>query len=232
MIYIKPEITKIISVPNLKSFSNFVQENNATMTPSSFYKHYNAIQKSWLNVVDKDLYCSKCQNLATDLLESGQKDFAGIVISSLCKISSDAPKMLEVLAKKGYELAKDNGDYVHMMARLNDLRRVYMGKPEKLYDYIQVLYKQEKSLRVITRDYDKTAESYKSILRELAPMQEYEQMLAYVRTEIGKLTCRKHPNDAMRKLLLARYTFEKYGNERSVDYIDMLLFKIEQSLSN
>ena len=231
MIYTKPEITKIISVPSLRKFSKFVQENNATITPSLFYKHYTAIQKRWLNVVEKDLFCSQGQDLATELITAGHNDFAGIVLSSLCKISSDIPECLEGIAKKGYELAKANGDSVHMMARLNDLRRIYMNKPERLYDYIQVLYKQEKSLKVITRDYDKSVDSYKSILRELAPRQEYEQMLAYVRTEIGKLTCRKHPNDAMRKLLLARSTFEKYDNMKSVEYIDMLLSKIEQVLN-
>lgn len=231
MIYVKPQIIKISQAPNLKGFLNFVLENKENISPASFYVQYTNIQNKWLKSVDRDFFCNHAQDLVTDLAHSGQRDFAGIVLSSLCKISSGIPERLEVFAKKAYELAKDNGDYVHMMARLNDLRRIYMGNPEKLYDYIQVLYKQEKCLKVLTRDYDKSASAYKSVIRELAPRQDYEKMLAYVRTEIGKLTCKKHPNDAMHKLMLARYTFEKYGNTKSVDYIDMLINKIEQLLN-
>ena len=56
-------------------------------------------------------------------------------------------------------------------------------------------------------------------------------MLAYVQTEIGKLTRKKHPNDAKRKLLSAREYFVENNNEQSVRYIDLLLGKIEKQLS-
>lgn len=60
----------------------------------------------------------------------------------------------------------------------------------------------------------------------LASRTDYENMLAYVQTEIGKLTRKKHPQDAYNKLINAREIFEKRGNYQSVGYIDMLISKI------
>lgn len=177
-----------------------------------------------------DFFCTQADELAEKLIESSNNDFAGIIMSKLCKITEFLPDKLERFAKKGYAIAKSNGDYVHMMARLNNLRKVYQGRYDRLYDYIQVLYKQEKCLKEMTNHYDSAVGTYKSIVRNAASCREYENMLAYVQTEIGKLTRKKYPHDAQSKLLNARQIFEKRGNHQSVGYIDMLLDKISANL--
>jgi hypothetical protein len=118
-----------------------------------------------------------------------------------------------------------------MMARLNNLRKIYYGNHNKLGDYVNVLYKQEKCLKELTNHYDTATENYHSIIRKPASKRDYSIMLAHVQTEIGKLTKKRYPQDAKAKLLSARKTFEKEKNYQSVNYIDMLLNEIEEMLS-
>lgn len=217
-------------IPMFNKFSRFIAESGESLSPKQFSKEFIAFQRQALSSQSRDVFCSQADKLAENMLQDNNNDFAGIIYSSLCKITEFIPNELEKFALRGYEVAKSNGDYVHMMARLNDLRKVYTRRPEKLYDYIQVLYKQEKCLKQLTNHYDKSVGTYQSVIRKPASQEEYRQMLAYVQTEIGKLTKKKHPNDAMKKLLNAREIFLQSGNKQSVDYIDMLIREIQMSL--
>lgn len=226
--YIKP-ISESLLKTEFSRFSEFVLKNQNKLTPRVFSEEFINLQRGSGDFMDT--FCREAEVLAGRLVESENKDFAGIVMSGLCKAAEFIPSKLEKYAQQGYELAKSNGDYVHMMARLNDLRKVYMNRPDKLYNYIQVLYKQENCLKELTNHYEKATGAYKSVIRKPASREDYKQMLAYVQTEIGKLTRKKHPNAAMKKLLSAKATFEQSGNQRSIDYIDMLLSEIQEMLS-
>ena len=218
-----------LGVTEFRRFSDFVLANNKKLTPHVFSSEYSKVKRGFLAGNTRDQFCSEAEQFATRLAEQKSNDFAGIVYSDLCKLSEFTPKALEKYAFQGYEAARANGDYIHMMARLNDLRKIYMHRPEKLYDYIQVLYKQEKCLKQLARHYDSAVDTFQSVSRKPAKKEDYEQMLAYVQTEIGKLTKKKHPNDAHRKLLSARDIFEHYQNVPSIKYIDMLLKEIEKA---
>lgn len=219
-------LTQFSSTSALQRFSAFVLENPKQISPRMFADEFNKVQKVYLKERQRDLFCAEADVLAQKLMSSENHDFASIVISALCKITEFMPNQLEGFAKKGYEIAKLKGDYVHMMARLNNLRKVYQGDYNKLYDYVQVLYKQEKCLKELTNHYETAVGTYQTLVRKAASKNDYETMLAYVQTEIGKLTRKKHPQDALVKLLNAREIFEKRGNHQSVNYIDMLISKI------
>lgn len=205
-----------------KNFSEFILANKKSVSPRVFSQQYSP----FVRIMKRDEFCTESEKLATALTKENENGFAGIIYSTLCKVTEFFPNELEKFALKGYEIAQSNGDYVHMMARLNNLRKVYDGRPEKLYDYVQTLYKQEKCLKQLTRHYDECVRDFQSVIREPATLEQYEGMLAYVQTEIGKLTKKKHPNDALNKLLSARHIFEKQNNIRSVNYIDMLIGEI------
>lgn len=221
-------IAQTAQVPTFERFARFILENQHTITPKDFSLDLGKVRK-WYGP-DRDTFCTNANGLADKLVESKNNDFAGIIMSELCKLVEFFPDKLEGFAKKGYEIAKNNGDYVHMMARLNNLRKVYQGRYERQFDYVQVLYKQEKCLKELTNHYETAVSSYQSIFRKPASKKDYETMLAYVQTEIGKLTRRKHPRDAYSKLLNAREIFKQRGNHQSVEYINMLLYKIENKL--
>ena len=75
-------------------------------------------------------------------------------------------------------------------------------------------------------NYEECVTNFQSVIRKPASQEQYEKMLAYVQTEIAKLTKKKHPNDALNKLMSARHIFEKQNNEQSLKYIDMLINEI------
>ncbi|MCM1003529.1 MAG: hypothetical protein NC408_04225 [Candidatus Gastranaerophilales bacterium] len=215
--------------PVMENFSKFIQNNRGQVSPQVFAEEFGKVQRQYLAAKQKDTFCSEAEILAGRMVESQNNDFAGIILSSLCKITQYIPELLEGFAQKGFRVAEANGDPVHMMARLNDLRKIYYRRPDKLYQYIQVLYKQEKCLKELTRNYDRAVSSYQTVSRQAAPKRDYELMLAHVQTEIGKITKRKHPHDAEAKLLSARETFEKRGYRQNVEYIEMLLNEIKSA---
>lgn len=223
-------LTQFSSTSAMQRFSVFVLDNQKQMSPSMFAEEFGKIQKIYLKDKQRDLFCSEADMLAGQLVNAENNDFAGIIMSVLCKLTEWMPEKLEQFALKGYEIAKANGDPVHMMARLNNLRKIYQGDYNRLYDYVQVLYKQEKCLKELTNHYDTLVDSFRSVTRGIASRNDYENMLAYVQTEIGKLTRKKHPHDAQVKLLNAREIFEKRGNMQSVNYIDILLSKIQNNI--
>lgn len=214
-------------LPKFKNFSEFVLTNKGQISPKIFSQEFGYIQKDFINASQRELFCQEADKLAIKLMKEEKGDFAGIIYSALTKLTEFFPKELEIYAKKGLEVAKSNGDYVHIMARLNNLRKVYMGKPDKVYDYVQTLYAQEKCLRKLSSHYETASSTYQSVTRKAASKDDYEVMLAFVQTEIGKLTWKKHPNDSMRKLINAREIFEKNNDNRSLSYVDMLISKIK-----
>jgi len=211
----------------ITTFSDFTQEvllNRQNITPKEFSLKYSTLQKE----MSADEFCAKSEELIESLNKpSAEKnDFIGIMYSTLCKMNEFIPNQMEKYAIAGFEHAQRQEDYVHMMARLNNLRKLYTNKPDKLFAYIQVLYKQEKCLKQLSKNYDECISNHNTIFRPPATQQQYETMLAYVQTEIGKLTKKKHPNDALKKLASARQIFEKQKNEKSILYIDMLISEI------
>lgn len=224
---ISPTGPKILS--DFSKFSEFVLNNQKQMTPKIFSQQLGYIQRNFIAAKQRELFCEEADKLATKLVAAENGDFAGIIYSALTKLTEYFPRELELYAKKGLAVAEQNGDYVHVMARLNNLRKVYIDKPDSLYDYINTLYAQEKCLKKLSKSYESVTENYKTVTRKAAKKEDYEKMLAYVQTEIGKLTWKKHPNDAMKKLLNARNIFIARGDSsQSVEYINFLISKIEK----
>lgn len=230
MLKLIPQTTKT-GFSSLESFSRFITSNPKSMTPQVFSQELGKVQRMYMKEHKHDMFCKSAEAFADELTNSNS-DFAGIIMSALCKITEFFPEKLEPLAKKGYVIAKNNGDCVHMMARLNDLRKVYYRRYDKLNNYINVLYKQEECLVQLNRNYDGAVSTYRTVARHAADKKDYEQMLAHVRVEIGKLVKRKHPEEAKIRLIEAREIFAQRGNKRNVDYIEMLLDEIDNASFN
>lgn len=216
---------------HLETFTDFIQQNRQNLTPQKFSKKFIKLQNSISNRQEQDLFFLESDKLAQTFVEQKEGDIASIIYSTLCRMTEFIPNQLERFAQKGYEVAKTKGDNIHMMARLNNLRKVYYRRPDKLKQYLNVLYNQEACLANITQNYEQTVSGYQSLIRKPATREQYEQMLAHVQTEIAKLTKRKHPQEALEKLLSAREIFQQRGNNQSVSYIDMLIKETECLLS-
>ncbi len=221
--------------PVFDNFSKFIAENADNITPTQFSKEVTNIQKSSIRELGRDEFCAQANIIAKDLVGKDKLDFASIIYSTLCKITEFFPEQLETFAKEGYKIAEAKGDLVHMMARLNNLRKVYYRRPDKVFQYIQVLKKQESCLLKIIQNYDRVRTSGNYIIKSPAKKEQYEQMLGFVQTELAKLTKRKHPEQALQRLYSAKQIFEQSGNTRHLQYIDMLIsetLKLTQKHSN
>lgn len=228
MIKLLPLYKPISSVNEL---SELVLNKGQKMTFQAFADEFGVVKRSYLSKKQRDSFCAEADIFADKLFENNKNDFAGIIMSSLCKLTEFFPDKLEQFAQKGYKIAKANGDCVHMMARLNDLRKIYYRRPDKVNQYVQVLYKQEMCLKELSKNYDNAIASFKTINRKVALKKDYEQMLGHVQVEIGKLTKRKHPEQARSRLISAREIFDKRGNTKNVNYIDMLISEIDADMS-
>lgn len=213
-------------LPDFKKFSEFVMQNQKQMTPMEFSKQLGEVQRGYRIAKQRELFCQEADKLADKLVESENGDFAGIIYSAITKLTEFFPKELEIYAQKGAKVAEANGDYLHLMSRLNNLRKVYIDRYDQLYNYINTLYAQERCLKKITGSYDTITQQYKTVTRKAAPKETYENMLACVRTELAKLIWKKHPHQAEQKFLEARKIFEQKGQQQSLEYIDFMLTKI------
>lgn len=213
--------------PVIDSFAKFVQANKRQISPSIFADEFGKIKKYYIKNNQQDLFCRESDTFAETLLQDQQNDFAGIIMSYLCKINEFIPERLECYAQKGLEIAKKNDDPIHIMARLNDLRKVYYRRYDKLRNYISVIKSQEKVLEELIVEYDMISQRHHTVSRKIAPKKDYELMLAHVRTEIGKLTKKYQPVEAKEKLIAAQATFKERGYNKNVEYINLLLSEIK-----
>jgi len=222
-----------ITFPGVNNFGDFILQNRKMVSHRVFAEEYGKLERYYIKHHEEDKFNKESNVLLERLLKEQELDFAGIVISILCKLNQSNPRYLEYFAQKGYNLSKIKGDYVHMMARLNDLRKLYIDCKERLFDYIQILYKQEKCLLQLTRNYPETSSNFRTVNRQIASREAYEHMLAFIQTEIAKLTRKKHPHHAIKKLISAQEIFRKNRNTRSLNYINGLIREIEtgQSIS-
>lgn len=225
--YVQP-IASNIPKENFSNFSNFIIENQDKMSVESFVDRFKQVQTSYLKAKQRDVFCAEAEILANKLLEQKNSDFASIIMSNLCKLTEYFPDQLEIFAQKGYIIAEENKDCVHMMARLNDLRKVYWMRYDRFRDYLSVLFKQEKCLKVLDNDYDNAVNSYRTINRQPADKHYYSRMLAFVRVEIAKLIKNKQPQEAIERLFAAKTFFIQSGEFQPLNYINSLIYKIRR----
>lgn len=214
-------------IPDIKDFCKYVVANNKSVDKKFFAEELGKLRFLYERNNQGDYFCQQTDILADRLVAHNRLDFAGIIISTLCKVNEFIPCNLEYFAQKGYDISRMTGDYVHMVARLNDLRKLYNNQPNKLLNYLDVLYEQERCLKHITQYYDTSIKSYHTVHRKPAPKDTYEIMLAHIQTEIAKLTRRRYPQSAMSKLQSAVKIFEKNKSYESINYATLLMKKIE-----
>lgn len=222
---ISPKIT-IPPVETFKNFRNRVSYNikeNKQINLKSFACDLNDIcnifeakhQRKDLNRVSS--------RFAESLVNLGQPSLAGIVYSTLIKLNEGNIKLIEELATKALAIAKRQHDPIHIMARANDLKRVYKIIAPGSEQHLKALYTTKRALVDICINYKETKRKYKSVTAKMKPLEQYEIMLASIRTEIAKVIKTKEPKTAKLELLSARESFQKLELEDKVQEVDKIL---------
>ncbi len=217
-------------IPDFRHFSKFVLSNQRTMPLSYFASEFGNLKQVYLEANCRDYFCKNAGQLAEELVHRNNNDFASIIYSTLAKVTGRFPIELERYAIKGVDVARRNGDYIHEMARLNDLRKIYYRRQDRFQNYLDVLYSQERCLKKITSNYDEAIQRYKTLSRKPASRDSYLTMLAYIQTELSKLIWQKHPKNALSKLQCAQDIYRKNHDSASIEYVTLLMLKIKNVL--
>ncbi len=162
-------------------------------------------------------------NLAEFLVSCGESSLAGITYSFLIKLNKNNAQLIEKFATKALAIAKRQHDPVHIMARANDLNKIYRITEPGSDKHIKILYEIKRALAGICKNYESTQKRYMSVSTKMKPRKQYEIMLANIKTEIGELLRFKDPKLAEEELLSAREIFTKLGYTDKIKQINKLL---------
>ena len=206
-------------------FSAYCLARRGHMTSRVFSYNLEKVKGSFCRWHQQDFFCEQASKLADDFCESGDFGYAGVIYSCIIKLCKDRT-LFEKIVRKAYQIAESQGDYIHMNARLNDLRRIYDSRPGKTRYHIDVLFKQEKCLEHLVHFYGQSVEHFRTISTRAADFDTYNLMLAYVRTTLAKLTWKNDPFEAKVRLLASRCVYKNCGDDKSVQYVNYLLKRI------
>ena len=169
-----------------------------------------------------DIFSDNISKLADGLHHRGMDDFAGIIYSNLVKMPNISPKQREIFAQRALEVAQNQGDSLHTLARIVDLKKVYQKNGRKR-QVIDTLFLEEKQLMSIIKDFEKSKGSYKTYARMASSLETYELRLAMARLDIAKGLMNSNPLAAERKIQYAIPVFEKFGRDKEVQFANTLL---------
>ena len=202
------------------------QHRDTTYVVSQLKQYEKQYKK--LNLLD--VFSENIAGLADALHHRGLDDFAGILYSHLVKLSNISPKQREIFAQRALEVAQKQGDLLHTLARIVDLKKVYQTNGRRR-QVIDTLFLEEKQLMAIIKDFEKTKKSYRTYNRGVSSLETYQLRLAMARVDIAKGLLNSNPEAAERKILLAMPTFEDFGKEKELNFAQNILNQIYQKLS-
>ncbi len=182
-------------------------------------------QKQYCRLGIMDVFCDKASKLADSLAKNNQRDFAGMIYSNLLKFPMLKPQFKEKIAIRALEIAEVQGDFVHALARLVDLKMLYRDLGMKKH-YAEILLKEEKLLKKIIKDYPSSKVRFKSVSRQIQPVETYTLKMAMTKVDIAKGILRRNPNAALTRLQAAREIFVQFNRTKEINFVDKLLSQI------
>ena len=174
--------------------------------------------------LEKD-FAGSIFNFAEKMQELGIKDLPGIIFSYLMKMPFLKPEVKELYALKGLEYAEEQGDIIHVLARLVDLEKLYRQN-KNTHNYTRVLFKQEKALVSICGNFKSAKRNYRTYSKEHNQLKHYEMELAKTRVDIAKVILKTNPLHAKILLKKAKTIFEREGRQKEVDFVNLMLSEI------
>ncbi len=186
-----------------KEVLNIAQRKERIDIPS-FYAKLAAIAENF-GLKNKTTEITRCgQKLAEMLVGVDNGNLAGIIYSLLIKMNANNSKKIETLAVNGLAIAKRAHDPVHVMARSEDLRKIYSITEPQSDRLIKVLYDEKRALSNICKNYDSAKNRFQHISKEMKPIESYQAMLMHIKIQLAKLIKTKEPNNALDEMLSAR----------------------------
>ena len=215
---------------NFKQFRQKIKQSKKH-NYSYFISQLNFYERQYRKLGMEESYLKEILLFAENLRKQCVQELPGIIYSVAVKIPVMSKEMKEHCAKAGLEYAEKQGDTIHILARLIDLKTLYK-QTKQTHKYTETLIREEKELKKICANFSEAKKGYRTFSRDINTRKKYELKLAQTRVDIAKMTMRYSPEGAKEKLIKARKFFERTGREKEVAFIDTMLsqINIEQSV--
>ncbi len=217
--------TDLITLNN--KFSHFARESLNNKRPDAQYvsSQLKRYENQYKRINALESFIENTSKLVNGLESRGLNDIAGIIYSGLVKIPTLSYEIKENIILKGLKNAKNNGDNVHILARIVDLKYLYKNCKAKK-KYIKTLFEEEKILKSIVSEYEKNKSAYRTVARSMSTIEKYNFKLATSKVDLGKALLRTNPEMAYVKLEEAQRIFLKQKKNKEVDFVADLISQI------
>ena len=213
-----------------RNFKNFEKQvilqakQNKSVNPLDFSNKLRSLGDEFVSENKPESMNKNAQRLAETLVNLKDLKLAGRIYSYLIKFNFGNKKAVEEYATNALIIAKRLHDPVHIMARADDLKKVYRYSGADQDKLLKVLFDQKRALNSIVKDYTGAQKRYVSVSTKMKPVENYELMLASVKIEIAEVLIRKKDISAARvELNEALAIYEKFGSGPNTERIQQLL---------
>lgn len=212
-----------------KSFEIFTQkvlkikDQRRQLDLSGFSNELYRLGDSFEAKNQKELMNKKAKKLAETLVAKNDSNMAGIIYSFLIKFNKGNFTLVEEYATSALAIAKRLNDPIHVMARCYDLKEIYKTFPPKDDKLVKVLFEEKRALNKIVSDYNSVKSRYKTVQREMKPIENYKTLLADTKFEIAKELINSDTKLAQQELAEAKVLYEDLGLIDRISKIEELL---------
>ena len=207
------KVTKIISNKGDVDYNSFSGKLNYFLSKYTNTDEVNKMNKNLVKFAEK-------------LINLGKDSLAEIIYSFLIKANSNNPELVERFAINGLAIAKRFNDPVHIMARCENLRRIYSVTEPGSEKLLKVLYEEKRALNYISKNYQGAQNRFKTLKSEMKPPENYQIMLGAIKIQIAKIIKNSKPNEAINELKEAKELLGKNKNGELLQEVDKLLSEI------
>lgn len=169
---------------------------------------------------------NKFVKFAENLVSLGKDSLAGMIYSFLIKANSNNPELVERFAINGLAIAKRFNDPIHIMARCENLRRIYSVTEPQSEKLLTVLYEEKRALNQISKNYQKVQNRFQTVTSEMKPVEKYQIMLCAIKIQIAKIIEKSNPKEAINELKEAKVLLGKDKNGELLQEVEKLLSEI------
>ena len=221
---------------NIKSLNtinkSFAEFSNITLnkkpTTSYLLSNLKSYEKNYRRINSLELYLRQVYQLANNCFSKGLNDFAGMIYSSLIKNKAIPDNIREVIINQAIDVAKAQKDPIHELARVVDLKHLYLRNldttpKKKLKNNIA----EETLLKKIINNFDDCTDNFKSVKKNSSQLDLYRFRLALVEVDIAKATIRTEKKTALKKLIHAKKTFNDLGKTTEAKFAQQLINQID-----
>lgn len=196
--------------------------------PSTFTDSLNKLFDKFISNNKIEKMNKNCTKLAEKLVGFGNGKLAAIIYSALIKANSNNPELVEQFATNGLAIAKRFHDPVHIMARCDDLRKIYSIKSPNSEKLLRILYEEKRALNEISNNYEGAKNRFNSLSRKMKPVENYKIMLAAIKIQIAKIIKSSKPKGSIQELQESYGILTKIEKGKYTEEIEKLLSELKK----